>query len=255
MASNFLYFSDLNQFKWFAALAILVSAVVAGSLLFTYHSKSNIRSFPWSRAFAAGVFLGAALLHMLDHAIITFHTQGIDYPVAPALAGVTFLILLWLEHLGLELEHHHHSSSASFALLATLMLSFHAVFEGVALGANHTLATSVILFVAIMAHKWAASFALACQLADSKLVKTSQHLLFIFFCLTTPVAILITDFTVNANPWIEPIGNALAAGTFLYIGTLHGLRKAVMIERCCDLRQFLFVILGFTLMALLALWV
>ena len=73
----------------------------------------------------------------------------------------------------------------------------------------------------------------------------------------TPIAIVVADVSTNHSsmPWFEPTCTALAAGTFLYIGTLHGLRNAVMIERCCDLRQFLFVICGFATMALLGAWV
>jgi hypothetical protein len=49
-----------------------------------------------------------------------------------------------------------------------------------------------------------------------------------------------------------PILIAASAGTFLYLGTLHGLERCVMVKRCCNLRDFSFVIIGFFLMASVA---
>jgi len=48
--------------------------------------------------------------------------------------------------------------------------------------------------------------------------------------------------------------SALAAGTFLYLGTLHGLENATLVKPCCDLKRFYFVILGFGVMAVVAIW-
>jgi solute carrier family 39 (zinc transporter), member 1/2/3 len=249
--------TNIDHFKWLAATCILISALIAGWLPFRQSDHGTHARFPLSKAFSAGIFLGAGLLHMLHEAIIEFSQLGFHYPLAPLLAGGTFLVLLWLEHIGRELEHHHNYSDPPVAILATFMLCFHALFEGSALGVSPELATSMVLFTAIMAHKWAASFALASHLATSDLSHRNQYILFVIFCITTPAAIIITTASLEttALPWLTPTFNALAAGTFLYIGTLHGLRKAVMIERCCDLRQFLFVILGFTTMSILAYWV
>ena len=47
---------------------------------------------------------------------------------------------------------------------------------------------------------------------------------------------------------------AASAGTFLYLGTLHGLSRAVMVQQCCNLKQYTFVIIGFSLMAIVAIW-
>jgi solute carrier family 39 (zinc transporter), member 1/2/3 len=249
--------ASVHYFKWLAALCILLSAFFAGWHLFKKCQGGHDHKFPLAKAFAAGVFLGAALLHMLYSASIDLRALGYSYPLAPLLAGGTFLILLWLEHLGREIEHHHDYNAPPVALLATLMLCFHALFEGMALGVHAELSTSIVLFAAIMAHKWAASFALACHLCTSEMTQHKKITLFGLFCLMTPAAIVITSSSLlqNTSPLLAPICNALAAGTFLYIGTLHGLGKAIMVERCCDLRQFALVILGFATMATLALWV
>ena len=248
--------TNITQLKWFAAFSIFLSALLAGWHLFKRCDGEHPHKFTCARAFSAGIFLGAALLHMLYSANIELNQLGINYPLAPLLAGFIFLLLLWLEHLTHEFEHHSQMNTPAVTLLATLILCIHSILEGMALGVNNTFATSVILFAAIIAHKWAAGFALACQLCITEAKKATKILLFLMFCLATPVAIIASNYTLqtHANPLLAPITNALAAGTFLYIGTLHGLNRAVMIERCCNLREFILLILGFSAMALLAVW-
>ena len=73
----------------------------------------------------------------------------------------------------------------------------------------------------------------------------------------TPLGIISAAFAKNAlmqYPLIDPIFNALAAGTFLYLGTLHGLEQATLIQQCCELNRYYFVILGFAMMAFVAVW-
>jgi zinc transporter ZupT len=81
--------------------------------------------------------------------------------------------------------------------------------------------------------------------------------LFGIFALMVPLGVvfgtLATQY-LTQYPLVEPIFSALAAGTFLYLGTLHGLKHAVMIEKCCDLRRFTLVIIGFAIMAVVAVW-
>ncbi len=247
----------IAESKWLFASCILISSLLAFLPAIYRIDHPKRPGLLCAKAFSAGVFLGAALMHMLQESIIDFHMQGIEFPTATLLAGTTFLVLLWLEHLGQSLSLHHDQSDPSIALLATLMLCFHSIFEGAALGSEITMASSLIIFSAIIAHKWAASFALACHLADTKLSKAKIYSYLTLFALSTPATLLLVyyELDVSSSPLLSPICNAMAAGTFLYIGTLHGLNQAVMIERCCNLRQFIFVIIGFLTMAALAVWV
>jgi hypothetical protein len=50
----------------------------------------------------------------------------------------------------------------------------------------------------------------------------------------------------------SPVCLAISAGTFLYFGTLHGLERCVMVQRCCNLKHYSYVILGFLFMAVVA---
>ena len=81
---------------------------------------------------------------------------------------------------------------------------------------------------------------------------------FILFSFMTPLGIYFGWYFghgVETNSIFDPILMAASAGTFLYLGTLHGLERCVMVERCCNLSDFSFVIIGFLLMATVAIYV
>ena len=245
------------HFKCWAALFILLIAIVAGYLPFKKKHANHAFDFPAGEALACGVFLGAGLIHMLGDSAKGFSALGYTYPFAFLIAGASFLFLLWLEHIGTEMQEHHSNKVKSMALLTTLMLSIHSLLEGAAVGVSSSLITAVILSLAIFAHKWAASFSLALQISKSTFKFSAGLLLFSIFAIMTPVGILLGSFinqSTGIHPLLAPIFSALAAGTFLYIGTLHGLRRATMIERCCNMRDYGFMLLGFGLMAVVAIW-
>ena len=244
-------------FKAFFILIILTTAVISG----TYPLLKKIRSsehceFPIGDALSSGVFLGAGLLHMLSDSTHGFVNQGYVYPFAFLLAGFVFLLLLFFEHIGREI--YHHKKETAFAVLAMIMLSVHSFLAGAALGVSASMAVTVIIAIAILAHKWAAGFALSVQLSKSELTAKLSITLFVIFALMVPLGVIFGQvmlLTVPHHQLIEPIFMALSAGTFLYLGTLHGLNRAVMVANCCDLKQFNFVILGFSIMAVVAIWV
>ena len=109
-----------------------------------------------------------------------------------------------------------------------------------------SLSTAALILIAILAHKWAASFSLAVQINKSTLSLKTGVLSFAVFAIMTPIGILLGNTVADlaGQNAIEPLFTAMAAGTFLYIGTLHGLKRSVMVERCCNLRDFSFVIIG-----------
>ena len=245
-------------FKLISLSLVLLITVIAGFYPFFKKIKTNKeQSFPIAESLAAGVFLGAGLMHMLGTSSNAFYHLNYNYPFAFLLAGVTFLFLLWLEHIGREIVTHKGAASGSFAILATVMLSIHAFLMGAALGLSGSLSLAIVILLAILAHKWAESLALSIQINKSHFSHKTNILLFVIFALMTPLGIILgTTATTQLQqyPLLEPIFSALAAGTFLYLGTLHGLEKATLIKQCCDLKRFYFVILGFSIMAVVAIW-
>ncbi len=245
--------------KLLFALSILAVILLAGWYPFKKRlNKDEHFDFPIGETLATGVFLGAALLHMLPESNVLFNNMGYHYPFAYLITGGIFLLFLWLEHIGKELYHHNDATHPAFAILAWLMLSVHSLVLGTALGLSHEYGLIIMLFLAIITHKWAESFAIAMQLSKSSLAPKQSIVLFLIFALMTPLGIFIGWYFgrgVETNSLIDPILMAVSSGTFLYLGTLHGLERCVMVERCCNLRDFSFVIVGFLLMASVASYV
>ena len=242
--------------KLIFALIVLVITIIAGAYPFVRKSQNIHFHSQIGEALAAGVFLGAGLIHMLGDSFSDFDSMHIDYPYPALLAGAVFLFFLLLEHIGKDIYQHHGNSNA-FAVLATVMLSIHSFLAGAALGVSGSLAVSIMIFLAIIAHKWAASFALSLQINKSSLTVKKGIFLFAIFAIMLPLGV-VTGSTALTKlghyPLIQPIFTAVAAGTFLYLGTLHGLERAVMVKDCCKLKTFSFVIIGFALMAVVAIW-
>lgn len=243
----------ITEFKIIGTALVILMTFLAAYFPFklAYRDRSDYH-FPIGNALSSGIFLGAALLHMLAEAAHEMRELGIHYPVAYFFAGGTFLILLLLEHVGMELQHKKNNAKVFIPVLAVIMLSIHSVFEGIALGGSETITTGFVILIAILSHKWAASFALAVELNRSSLSWHESLAYFSIFGLATPMGAILGESVSLYSPhhaMAIAILNAMAAGTFLYIGTLHGLQGSVMVEKCCDLKTFAWVIIGFLLMA------
>ncbi|KTD33867.1 zinc transporter [Legionella israelensis] len=245
--------------KFIFALTIFLISAIAGWYPFKKRLKYKEHvDFPIGETLATGVFLGAALLHMLPESNHIFQTMGYDYPLAYIITGSVFLFFLWFEHLGEELYHQQNHQHPSFAILAWIMLSVHSVMVGAALGLSQHHSLVIMIFLAIIAHKWAESFAIAVQLNKSSLNQNKRFFLFLIFTLMTPAGIFLGWYSgrdLQTDSLFDPILIAASAGTFLYLGTLHGLERCVMVERCCNLKDFSYVIIGFLLMASVAVYV
>jgi len=245
--------------KLFFALAIFFISCAAGWIPFRRRLKKQEHfDFPIGETLATGVFLGAALLHMLPEANTIFKSMGYEYPLAFIITGSVFLIFLWFEHIGEVLYSQHQLGHPAFAILAWLMLSIHSFMIGAALGLAQYQSMVIMLFLAIIVHKWAESFAIAVQLNKSHLKLKNEIVLFFVYSLMTPLGMLLGWFSehkLHTNALFTPVLIAASAGTFLYLGTLHGLKHCVMLERCCNLKDFSFVIIGFLIMALVAFYV
>lgn len=245
--------------KLLAMFLVFITALIAGGYpLIQKIRGSSLSEFPIGEALACGIFLGAGLIHMLGDASGDFTSLGFNYPLAFLLAGAVFLLLLLFEHIGREVYKHQSEKSLGFVYLTAIMLSIHSFLAGAALGLSDSYSIVTVILFAILAHKWAASFSLAIQINKSDVSVRAGILLFLVFAMMTPLGILFgasATHYMKSVPLLEPLFVSMAAGTFLYLGTLHGLKRAVMIEKCCDLKHFGFVVLGFSIMAVIAIWV
>jgi len=212
-----------------------------------------------AESFAGGVFLGAALFHMLPDAqsALKLVYPNLQYPFGNLICALGFCVLLFLETLTYYFDEQKKQKSLNLVpLLLTVLISIHALSEGIALGVNQQTANIVIIFIAIAVHKSSEGFAVGLQLHKGSLSLNTIFILFLLFSLMSPLGVVLGALShhligKNSSLW-SGIFNAFAAGTFLYLATLHKLHHA---HEHSKLGELFFTLLGLSLMAIVAIWV
>jgi len=248
-------------YKTLAGILIFLTAlvVVIYPLKLRITPKHN-RSLELADAFASGIFLGAALFHMLPDAIQIFSAtlKNNHYPLAELLCAIGFLVLLFLERLSNYFTHAKKNDDL-LSYMFVLVLIIHALIEGMVLGINPAFATASIIFLAIIAHKSSESFALAVILNRSQLNLKKIIILILLFSSMTPLGIALgttLDYSLRLNKGQLFIAsfNAFAAGTFLYMSTLHHINHHERQHEAENLLEFGMLLIGLMMMAALALY-
>ncbi len=222
--------------------------------------------FSLGSALAGGVFLGAGLIHLLPDSTAAFAETlpHLDYPLAAMLAASGCIMILFLERVLLasasledEISASAHKSSVSVLALTTA-LSIHSVLAGAALGSDDTITGSLVIFLAIVAHKGSAAFALAVSLVRNGLSHKAAFRGIIFFSMMTPLGVLLgvafeALLTGSGERMFEGVFDGLAAGTFVYIASLD-----IIVEEFAspDRRwsKFWLLAMGLGIMAAIAMW-
>jgi len=235
------------------------------------------RLMAWGNAFAGGVLGGAGLIHLLNGGASEFQAlaPGLDYPLAFVLAGAGFLLILLIEavivadHSGPGVEVRRFDSGSAgreigsqphaviYVLL--LVLSIHSIIVGIAMGAQRSVSTALIVFIAIVAHKMGAGFALGItyRRAGSSLRRTAP--IAAFFSSMTPVGILagtVVEALISSkgSQLFEAIFDCVGAGTFMYIASVDIVRTEFEV-RGDRWQKWLLAAAGFSMMAVLARWI
>lgn len=258
------------------AVLIFVAAAVGGLIPLTGSLGSKRSRFmSWGNAFAAGVFLGTGLIHMLGEAGRAWTTLGWSYPMPLLLAAVGFMLFLLLEHVLLPQDAHSvahaHSGDAlpseeverlsgsgiPHALLVAL--SIHSVIAGVALGGQATFSGAFYIFVAIIAHKSSAAFALGVALRRSTIASARSRWFVVLFSLATPTGILAGAVVGGllrsmAGRYFDAAFLALAGGTFIYIASMDILQDEFL-HTGGRLVKWLFAAAAIALTAVLSIWI
>jgi len=120
-------------------------------------------------------------------------------------------------------------SSRSAVVLLVLAISVHSVFEGIIIGTADSPATVWLLVAIVVAHEWAAAFAITNQLIVRQVQGWVMWLLVVLFCLASPIGAmlgwLIEEMADEGRSPVaklaESILNSLAVGTLLYIGMVE----------------------------------
>ena len=252
-------------------LLIILAAGWFGALLpeLIDRRPGRERFLGWGNAFAAGLFLGTGLLHLLPESSQVWAALGKTYPVGALLAAVAFALILLIEHVLLpdpvhSAAHSHtgepsHSDEPVSAYALVVALSIHSVLAGVALGAEAATTGAFLTFAAIVAHKMTAGMALGITLKRDGFQRSAAMRLIALFAMATPTGILLGMATVGA---LRPISqqtfdatvSGLAAGAFLYIGAFDLLQDEFL-RPGSRWAKWLFAAAGLAVTAISAIWI
>jgi len=153
--------------------------------------------------------------------------------------------------------HHNHSHighgafqhSALRSIMLLLALSFHSIFEGIAIGLQQNSAQLVSIFIAVIVHKAVMAFSLGLNIAQSDLSVKSFVISNIMFSLASPIGvgigIAVADLPSSLPQDIcNGILQGIAGGTFLYITFFEVLPHELNVPNK-RLWKVWFVILGY----------
>lgn len=251
---------SLVTYKILAALLIFITSLLAVAYPLRVRAKpTHHRLLELGDALASGIFLGAALFHMLPDAQQDFtRALGVmNYPLSELFCALGFLLLLFCERLSGNSTHNHQSTQVPYIFAVIIII--HSLIEGAVLGVNTTFATTAIIFLAIIAHKSSESFALAVTLNRSSLTLKHTLIIIFIFSLMTPLGValgtgLSLSLHLKTGLLLTAGFNAFAAGTFLYMSTLHHINHHQRSHEGEGFVEFFALLAGLCVMAVLALW-
>ncbi len=258
--------TSIVLFRVVAVIAVLLTGVAGGLIAVRLgRSQGSARKLlSFGSAFAGGIFLGAGLLHMLPDAVggLRDVLPNSSFPYAELLCAAGFAAVLLLERVvagGDEAEVVAGAESAHTAYLLLAVLSVHSMLAGAALGLESTLVGSVVLLLAIVAHKGSAAFALGLSFGRAAVSQRRVVRIVLLFSCATPSGIVLGAMLDSllegtAGTVTEAVFDAVAAGTFLYVAVLDIIREEFAVH---EGRWLKFVLLsaGLGLMSILAAFV
>jgi solute carrier family 39 (zinc transporter), member 1/2/3 len=255
-----------SEFKYAAAILVLFAGI--GGTLFARELmswRSSVAVTRLANSFAGGVFLGAALLHMLPDAQENFTNafHGMRYPHFMLFGGIAFLFILLIDKVVTfprfsdTSEGRRNGGGAAYPYFLAVLLSVHSVITGVALGLEQTLVGALAILVAVLAHKSIAAMALSISVEREKIDEHRSRILLWTFHATTPSGIVLGTLWSGqlegaTGIVVEAIFDAAAGGSFLYISVVDILVQEFSGSYLGWL--FLSAASGFAIMATLALW-
>ncbi len=274
---------DLFWIKVAFAAVVAVVGLVGSFLPWIIGGRgAGERLLSLSDTFAGGVLGGAGIIHLLGGGIDAFHAAlpRLAYPLALVLAGSGFLLILLIEgvivagHPGHDTPppqpasvvvqhevdwHPGGSGSSAYPVILLIVLSLHSVILGLALGAQSALAGALVVFLAIVAHKGAAGFALGVGYRRAGLTHRDALPQLAFFSTMTPLGIVAgasigVALAGRSDTLFEAVFDSLGAGTFIYIAALD-IIKTEFDSPDYHAQKWLAATLGFAIMALLAIWI
>ncbi|KAM3940295.1 zinc transporter ZIP2 [Leptodactylus fuscus] len=256
-------------------------------------------------SFAAGIFLGACLLHVVSDALTNIATElsYINYPMGELILSFGFFFVLFIERIVLQISmcsqkthqdgvplpstptspesnfseknelpnemtlppedpHNHvhpnmYSLSSFRSLILFCSLSIHSVFEGLAIGLQSEYSNALQIAIAVLIHKGIIVFSLSLKLIQSMTTPFWMAIYIVIFSLMSPIGItigiIVTLKKSSVVTLVQAILEGIASGTFVYVTFLEILPSELNSGKR-PLLRLLLIVIGFTIMAVIAIW-
>jgi len=250
--------------KIIAAATIILVALIGGLVPLLLNRGTAWRTLHFGDYFSRGVFLGAGLIHLLPDALNDFQSIPLStpYPLLFIICALSIFAIQIIEQGAGHIAPNHNNSNSWLSYLLAVILSIHSIIAGAALGIGNSMSHILIIFFAIIAHKWAAAFALCVNMQKSNVPRRVVFSIIGLFSLMTPLGILIgSGFnhfidTHDTAMFIQGTFGAIAAGTFIYIATFKPIKvKDDPYQNHSPILSTLSFGVGIGLMALISAWV
>ena len=103
-------------------------------------------------------------------------------------------------------------------IIVLCAIGFHGLFAGISIGIGENLNDTLIIIIAILAHKWAAALSLGVTFVKLFVPNTQFYILMIIFALITPIGTVIGLIVKqSSNEIVEAIFLSVSSGTFFYL--------------------------------------
>jgi len=237
-------------------------------------SKQSAMLLGFGNCFSGGVFLAAAITHLLPEAVEGFLGMGEAYERHAYFFCLLGILIPFLVERVLIKKHSHEvvfgidttSNSLLSVYLLLCMLAVHSFIEGIALGVQQNSMSTWTVLWAIVAHKFFAAFALGVSLLKGGVSNRWFLQIITFFSLTTPVGGILgmlvnLSFNSGVAAYTSEAFKGIAAGTFIYVSLMevldhefaeHGHKdhpEPAELEQTDKFKKFGFIAAGITLMS------
>jgi zinc and cadmium transporter len=227
------------------SLVVVAITWIAGLLPLAGNWRQSQRGI--LTAFAGGILLGAAFLHMLPEA-----AEDAPHWIGPAALGGLLFVFVLERIIATHYCEHDHEGCDHFQMLGYAFyvgLSLHSIIDGVVLGSGTLIPRlGAIVFVAVAAHKLPVIFSLTSILLAGGFRERRVLVLIGLLSLTTPAGAFAAFLGLrNLGIEVRSIAVAVSAGTFIYVA-LTDVLPSVATEKQTRLKSGAAMIVGLVLM-------
>ncbi|EJW01759.1 hypothetical protein EDEG_00350 [Edhazardia aedis USNM 41457] len=196
--------------------------------------KSTLSSY--LKCFACGVIIAAIIFDTARDLYEDQDFKGWCSNIGPLSAGLSFLLLVWIDKLYLAINQGEHDSvpediSLKKAVVFVLALSIHSFLEGLGFAAKSNKRNDLGCYLlVILGHKWMEAFALGVSVANAPFIKNTANWLLILYSALTPIGMIVSKmilifFNKHFKEMILCILTGVSTGSFFYIGFVEMLHS------------------------------